>query len=82
MSFAIHGSHKSPLNETLDKIEKRLPSSHFFRANRQHIIKREAIKSVEHYFNGKLIVKLKNSLIAPVFISKEKSSTFKQWLET
>ena len=81
LSFALHDSRKSPLNETLDKIERRLPESHFFRANRQHIIRREYIQSIEHYFNGKLLVKLKTNLISSVIISKERSSSFKKWLE-
>ena len=81
LSFALHDSQKSPLNETLDRIEKRLPKSHFFRANRQHIIRREYIQSIEQYFNGKLLVKMKSPLIPSIVISKEKSSSFKKWLE-
>ncbi len=81
MSFAVHNAHKSPLNETLDKIEKRLPENYFFRANRQHIIRREYIESVENYFNGKLMVKMKIAQTPSVIISKEKSSAFKKWLE-
>ena len=81
LSFALHNGHKSPLNETLDKIEKRLPESYFFRANRQHIIRREYIESVEHYFNGKLLVKMKRIQTSSIVISKEKSSAFKKWLE-
>ena len=79
--FAIYGTQKSPLNDTLDKIEKRLPEHHFFRANRQHIISRESIKSIEHFFNGKLKVQLNTAFISSVTISKEKSSLFKRWLE-
>lgn len=81
MSFALLGTQKKPLNETLDKIEQRLPEYHFFRANRQHIIRRGVIKSIESFFNGKLIVQLESAYIPSVTISKEKSTLFKRWLE-
>ncbi|MEO0526153.1 MAG: LytTR family DNA-binding domain-containing protein [Bacteroidota bacterium] len=81
LSFALHASQKSPLNETLDAIERRLPKRHFFRANRQHIIRREYIQNIENYFNGKLLVKMESVLIPSVIVSKEKSSLFKKWLE-
>ena len=80
LSFAIHNEQKSPLNETLDAIERRLPKNHFFRANRQHIIRRNYIGVVEQYFNGKLLVQIKSSIVKSVVVSKEKSSIFKQWL--
>lgn len=81
MCYALHGTQKSLLNDTLDKVEKRLPTIHFFRANRQHIIRREYIKSIEHSFNGKLLVKMKTAIVPSVVISKEKSASFKKWLE-
>ena len=81
LSFALHNSKKSPLNETLDNIQKRLPERYFFRANRQHIIRREYIQSIEHYFNGKLLVTMKTPLLSSIIISKEKSASFKKWLE-
>ena len=82
VSYALHGTQKSPLNDPLDKIEKRLPPRHFFRANRQHIIRRELIQRIESYFHGKLIVTLKSPHVPSVIISKEKSPAFKKWLES
>jgi two-component system LytT family response regulator len=53
----------------------------FYRANRQYLINRSAIKEMEFYFNGRLLVKLFPFPKDKILISKAKVSDFKGWLE-
>ncbi|MCT4587604.1 MAG: LytTR family transcriptional regulator DNA-binding domain-containing protein [Carboxylicivirga sp.] len=71
---------KYPLDYTLDRIEKQLNPTVFFRANRQTIINVEAIKKVEPYFNKGLIAILVDGLDRKVAVSRAKSGNFRKWL--
>jgi two-component system, LytTR family, response regulator LytT len=72
---------KYALNYTLDQLELLLDPALFYRANRQFIIRFEAIREFEPYFNRKLTVKLKPAPPEPVIISKDKAGGFMRWLE-
>lgn len=65
---------------TLDKLEKQLDPTHFFRANRQFILHIDAITKVETWFNGKLIVKTKPEAEEKVVVSRERARAFKEWI--
>jgi len=66
---------------SMDELEKQLNPDKFFRANRQFIINMESILFVGNYFGGKLIVKLKGYPEVEVIISKEKTSSLKDWID-
>lgn len=70
-----------PVLQTMDELEEQLDPEIFFRANRQHIIHVESIKSIHNYFNGKLKVILNQKTDTEIFISREKASSFKHWLD-
>jgi DNA-binding LytR/AlgR family response regulator len=65
----------------MDELEKQLNPDKFFRANRQFIINMESILFVGNYFGGKLIVRLKGYPEVEVIISKEKTSSLKDWID-
>ena len=44
---------------SLNSLEERLDEKHFFRASRKHIVNLSWIESIETWFNGGLMVKLK-----------------------
>jgi two-component system response regulator LytT len=66
---------------TMDELEEQLDPEIFFRANRQHLICIDSIKSIHNYFNGKLKIILVGQPEVEVFISREKATIFKQWLD-
>ena len=78
--YAVVGNTKYMLEETLEEVETRLSTTYFFRANRQFIIQKRFISDVEVYFNNRLIVHLKEKTPEQIIISREKATTFKQWL--
>ena len=70
-----------PIEHSLDELEDTLDPLSFFRANRQFIVNREAIKDIEFYFNGRLSL---NFTIPPqslVLISKARVPVFKAWMK-
>ena len=78
--YAVIDKTEYVLDETMDEIEKRLPSQLFFRANRQFIIQKKYILNAEIYFNNRLILRLIVKTPEDIIISREKTSLFKNWL--
>jgi len=73
------GKEQYFISKTLEEIESIMPSS-FYRASRQHIINREAIKDISQYFGRKLLLNLTVPFDEKVTVSKAKSSHFLAWL--
>lgn len=67
------------LDHTLDELSGMLDPSDFFRANRQYIISRNAVKDIDLWFNGRLSVNLSVSLSEKILISKARVPEFKSW---
>ncbi|MBE9601558.1 LytTR family DNA-binding domain-containing protein [Pedobacter sp. MC2016-24] len=65
---------------SLDELEDELDPEYFFRANRQFIVNIHSIERILNSFNGKLKIILKKHSEKEIFISKEKSTKFKEWL--
>ena len=73
---------KYAMSHTLEELETLLDPSLFYRANRQFMVRFNAIQEFEPYFNRKLTVKLQPASPEPVLISKAKAGDFMRWLET
>ena len=67
-------------NEKLEKIENDLDPGLFFRANRQYLVQRSAIESLQTYFKGKLIVNISPKAKDQIVVSKANAPRFKMWL--
>lgn len=67
-------------NEKLEDLESDLDPELFFRANRQYLIQRAAIKSLQTYFNGRLVVNLQPLEKDKIVVSKVNASRLKAWL--
>lgn len=79
---AVTTSQRYPMSESLEQIGSRLPDYQFFRANRQSLIHRAFIKSVEQYYHGKLLIQMDTKeKFEPIIVSKEKAAAFRQWLQ-
>ena len=69
------------IDKKLDGLEEFLFPT-FFRANRQQLIHRKAVKDVSRYFHRKLLVNLTIPFDEDVFVGKLKVTAFKEWLST
>ena len=68
------------VNKSLDEMEQLL-GEEFFRVNRQHVLKREAIAYANTGLSRKLMLTLHVSHPIKISVSKEKCSAFLHWLE-
>jgi two-component system, LytTR family, response regulator LytT len=68
-------------HEKLEDLESKLDPALFFRANRQYLIQRSAIQSLQTYFNGRLVVNLRPQAKDPIVVSKANVPRLKAWLE-
>lgn len=78
-AYTVDGK-KHPVDRTLDALNEQLDPAVFFRANRQFIISRNAIKDVDLWFGSRLSVNLTVSVPERIVISKTKSPLFKKWI--
>ncbi|MFN7116018.1 MAG: LytR/AlgR family response regulator transcription factor [Saprospiraceae bacterium] len=67
------------ISQNLETLEKNFYPT-FFRANRQFLINRKAVKDAAHYFNRKMIVNLTIPFTTQIIIGKLKTSAFINWL--
>lgn len=67
--------NKPLISRTLNHLEERLPAKLFFRANRKQIINLKWIRHIQPWFNGGLLVTLKDN--TKVQMSRRAAQTFK-----
>lgn len=66
------------VNQKLESLEKSFPN--FYRANRQFLVNRSAVKDASLYFNRKMLVNLNIPFKDQIIISKLKTTDFIKWL--
>jgi len=71
-----------PIGHGIDEAEKMTDARLFYRANRQYLINRHAIRNIERFFARKLVVKMTCETSEPVVVSKAKAGDFLGWLES
>lgn len=65
----------------IDEIEAGSDARLFYRANRQFLINRNAIRTIEKFFARKLVVKMNTDTPETLIVSKAKAGDFLNWLE-
>ena len=75
----FEGTHY-PLDKTLEAMQALLPASDFFRANRQFIISRKAVREISVWFGSRLSLGLVVDVPEKIIISKARVPEFKGWL--
>lgn len=68
-------------DKTLDAIMERLNPNRFFRANRQYIIQIKSIKKIHIWFRQTEVVEMWKYEKLRISVSKEKVSSFHDWIE-
>ena len=76
-----YDNKKYNMDNTLDELTEMLNPDFFFRANRQYIISKKAIKDIDLWFNSRLSVNLKISVPEKILISKARIPEFKSWFD-
>lgn len=71
-----------PVDKTLEALSQQLSEEKFFRANRQFIISRKAVKDIAVWFGSRLALNLTVETPERIIISKARVPEFKQWLQS
>lgn len=69
-----------PIAKTLEALQEQLPEYDFYRANRQFIIARKAIKDISVWFGSRLAVNLEIETPERIIVSKARVPDFKRWM--
>ena len=67
--------------QSLDEIEELLDPVQFVRANRQYIVRKEAIESYRTHYSGKIELVLSVPSKEEIVISKDRAASFRVWFE-
>lgn len=79
--MVTHENRTFPVDQTLEELDTLLDPEQFFRLNRQFIASMKAISHISTIYPGKLKITLKPPVKEEVFVSREKASEFKSWLD-
>ncbi len=74
-----HNERVFYLDQTLDELMHQLNPEQFFRANRQYIVSRNAIKDLSLWFGNKLSINLKVPVPERILTNKARVAEFKKW---
>ncbi len=77
----LHSGKSFCVDSSLDALSKDMNPKHFFRINRQMLVRLTAIKEVHVYAKSRLKLDIEPSLDDAVYVSLDKVSVFKKWLE-
>ena len=80
VTATTYSGEKYQVDRTLELLQGSLPVNNFFRANRQFIVSREAVKDIVVWFGSRLALNLKVETPEKIIISKARAPEFKQWL--
>lgn len=69
-----------PYSKTLDQIYTFLNPSDFYRANKQFIIAKNAVRNITIWFDNRLYITLESDVPERIYISKNKAAEFKEWI--
>lgn len=75
-----HSGDKYQVDLTLEALQAKLPSEYFFRANRQFIVSRKAVKDIAVWFGSRLSLNLTIESPERIIIPKARVHDFKDWL--
>lgn len=64
---------------TLDELAESLDPERFFRANRQYLISRNAVRDIDLWFNNRLSINLRIPTDEKILVSKLRVNEFKTW---
>lgn len=78
----LKDKHSHVIDMSLDELEEQLAPTSFIRANRQYIIHIGSVKRLNNWFNRKMKVLITEYPDKEVIVSKEKTTSLKQWLDS
>jgi DNA-binding LytR/AlgR family response regulator len=69
-----------PLEQSLDQLSSQVNPAQFFRVNRQLLINRSAIQTIQTYSSSRLRLSVQPTSRQEIFVSVHRLADFKDWL--
>jgi two-component system LytT family response regulator len=79
--IVLKNGNKYPVKFTLEELTELLNPSSFYRINRQIIASINAISKISLWFKGKLKIQVLPEFEEAIYVSREKSTDFKNWMD-
>jgi len=70
------------IDQSLDQVEGYLDPDRFYRINRGYLIGLESIEELQAYSGSRLRIILRNCKDKDIFVSRDKTASFKAWLDS
>ena len=78
--FKTFDDKKYVIDYTMDELENMLDPDQYFRINRAFVVSAKSIDQIHDYFGNRLKLNLKPTIDKEALVSREKVSTFKEWM--
>jgi two-component system, LytTR family, response regulator LytT len=78
--FKTTDDKKYVIDYTVDEIENMVDPDQFFRINRAFLVSVNSIDQINDYFGNRLKLNLKPNIDKEALVSREKVTTFKEWM--
>jgi DNA-binding LytR/AlgR family response regulator len=83
VTFGVtHNNKRYVIDETVDQLFQSLDESKFYRINRGQIVAKTSIQRIEPYFNHRVLLSISNSREQQFIVSRQKTSDFKDWMNS
>jgi DNA-binding LytR/AlgR family response regulator len=80
-TWLVQGKELFQIDFTLDHLEESIDPGKFFRLNRKVLASYSSISKIYNHLNGKLKIELQPAFDSELFVSRERSREFKEWLD-
>jgi len=80
ITFGVTQAKRYIIDETMDQLFSTLDEEQFYRINRGQIISKGAIQKIDAYFNHRVKLTLTNPRDLEFIVSRQKTASFKDWL--
>jgi two-component system, LytTR family, response regulator LytT len=78
--FRTYDNRRIAIDYAIEELEQMLDPEEYFRINRSYLIAMKSVQKIDDYFGQRLILQLKPPATEQVIISRERVSTFKNWM--
>ena len=78
--FKTKDDKKYVIDYTIDEIESMLDPNNYFRINRAFLVSVKSIDQIHDYFGNRLKLNLKPTIDKEALVSREKVTSFKEWM--
>jgi len=82
VTFGVTDKKRYIINETIDQLFSTLDHTKFYQINRGQIVAKFAIQKISPYFNSRAKLQVTNPRDQEFVVSRQKTSDFKDWMNT